>query len=167
MENKFEKLVRWYLRFNGYLTVENFVIHEPRNGQVPEGAEFDTMAVRFPYSREQVQQKLIQNDPHLEDTEASENKLIDFVIAEVKSGKRNTLNNIWHPDGEDQKVDRVAYLVRWLGPLGTEVEIAGVAGQIQKHLRARHGSFLFRVVYFSHTNTKQAVPATVPPDNVS
>lgn len=162
MENNYEKFVRWYLRFNGYLTVQNFVIHEPQNGKVPEGAEFDVAAVRFPYSREQVQQKLIQNDPRLEDTEASEGKLIDFVIAEVKSGKRNTLNNIWREDGEAQKIERVAYLLRWLGPLSTEAEIAEVAAQFQKNLRARHGSFLFRVVYFSHANTRQAVPATVP-----
>jgi hypothetical protein len=67
MENNYEKFVRWYLRFNGYLTVQNFVIHEPQNGKVPEGAEFDVAAVRFPYSREQVQQKLIQNDPRLDD----------------------------------------------------------------------------------------------------
>lgn len=162
MENNYEKLVRWYLRFNGYLTVENFVIHEPQNGRVPEGAEFDTLAVRFPYSREQVQEKLIQNDSRLEDTEASKDKLIDFVIAEVKSGKRNTLNNIWRPNGEAQKVDRVAYLLRWLGALETEEEIAEIAHQLQKNLRARQHSFLFRVVYFSHKKTMQAVPKTVP-----
>ena len=34
MENNYEKFVRWYLRFNGYLTVQNFVIHEPQNGKV-------------------------------------------------------------------------------------------------------------------------------------
>jgi hypothetical protein len=162
MENNYEKLVRWYLRFNGYLTVENFVVHEPRDGHVPEGTEFDTVAVRFPYSHERVQEKLIQNDLRLEDPEASKNKLIDFVIAEVKSGKRNTLNNIWRPDGEDQKVGLVAYLVRWLGPLSAETEIVEVAGRLQKNLRARHGCYLLRVVYFSHEKTRQAVPPTIP-----
>jgi hypothetical protein len=162
MENNYEKFVRWYLRFNGYLTVENFVVHEPQNGRVPEGTEFDTLAVRFPYSREQIEQKLIQNDPRLEDTEASGGKLTDFVIAEVKSGKRNGLNDIWHPDGGDQRTNHVAYLLRWLGSLTTEAEIAEVAGQLQKDLRALHGSFIFRVIYFSHAKTRQAVPATVP-----
>jgi hypothetical protein len=162
MENNYEKFVRWYLRFNGYLTVENFVIHEPKNGHVPEGGEFDTLAVRFPYSQEQVEQKLIQNDPRLEDSEATGNKLIDFVITEVKSGKRNSLNGIWQPGGEDQKIERVGYVLRWLGALSTEEEIAQVAPQLQKNLRARHGSFLFRIVYFSRENTEQAVPKTVP-----
>lgn len=162
MEHNYEKFVRWYLRFNGYLTVENFVVHEPQNGRVPEGTEFDTLAVRFPNSREQIQEKLIQNDPHLGDNEVSRDKLIDFVIAEVKSGKRNSLNDIWHPDGGDQRTNHVAYLLRWLGSLTTEAEIAEVAVQLQKNLRARHSSFLFRVVYFSHENTRQAVPAIVP-----
>jgi len=161
MENNYEKFVRWYLRFNGYLTVENFVVHEPQNGRVPEGTEFDTLAVRFPNSREQIQEKLIQNDPHLGDNEVSRDKLIDFVIAEVKSGKRNHLNDIWHPEGGDQRTNRVAYLLRWLGSLTTEAEIAEVAGQLQKNLRARHGSFLFRIVYFSRENTQQAVPKIV------
>ena len=89
-------------------------------------------------------------------------KLTDFVIAEVKSGKRNGLNDIWHPDGGDQRINRVAYLLRWLGSLTTEAEIAEVSGHLQKNLRARRGSFLFRVVYFSHANTRQAVPAIVP-----
>jgi hypothetical protein len=60
MEDNYEKVVRWYLRFNGYLTAENFVIHEARNGQIPQGGEFDTIGVRFPHSREQVDQKLIR-----------------------------------------------------------------------------------------------------------
>jgi len=42
MEEKHEKLVRWYLHFNGYLTAENYVIHEVRNGKVPQGDEFDS-----------------------------------------------------------------------------------------------------------------------------
>src|SRR5262249_43346734 len=40
--------------------------------------------------------------------------------------------------------------------------ITHLAPQLQKTLRARHGSFLFRIVYFSHKNTQQAVPKTVP-----
>jgi len=162
MENNYEKLVRWYLRFNGYLAVENFVIHEPKNGHIPEGAEFDTIAVRFPHSREQVEEKPIRNDPRLEDSEAKDHKLIDFVIAEVKSGKRNSLNGIWQPGDEEQTIKRVGYLLRWLGALSTEEEIAQVAPQLQKNLRARHGSFLFRIVYFSRENTQQAVPKIVP-----
>jgi hypothetical protein len=162
MQDKYETLVRWYLRFNGFLTVENFVVHEARNGHIPEGAEFDTLAVRFPYSREQVSQKPIKNDPRLADAEGDRDKLIDFVIAEVKGGKRNTLNRIWHPADETQKGERIAYVLRWLGALATDEEIGAVAIQLQKQLRARHDKYLFRLVYFSHAQSKQAVPSAVP-----
>ena len=101
MEDKYEKLVRWYLRFNGYLTAENYVVHEARNGRVPQGGEFDTLGVRFPFSREHVDQKLIRNDPKLHDTEVSAHHLIDFVIAEVKNGRRNSLNSIWQRGKEE------------------------------------------------------------------
>jgi hypothetical protein len=162
MEDKYEKLVRWYLRFNGYLTVENYVIHEARNGRVPQGGEFDTLGVRFPHSREQVDQKLIRNDPKLEDAEASANHLIDFVIAEVKSGNRNRLNRVWQPGNEGEKVRRVAYLLRWMGALGDEQQISDVARRLQKEHRARENGYLFRLLNFSRSHAKQAVPAVVP-----
>lgn len=162
MEDNYEKLVRWYLRFNGYLTVENYVIHEARNGRVPQGGEFDTVGVRFPYSREQIDQKLIRNDPKLQDAEPSARHLVDFVIAEVKGGKRNRLNSIWQPDNEDEKVRRVSYLLRWLGALNDERSIREAACRLQKDHRARENGYLFRLVYFSHSKTKQAVPDIVP-----
>jgi hypothetical protein len=162
MEDNYEKLVRWYLRFNGYLTAENYVVHEARNGRVPQGGEFDTLAVRFPYSREQVDRKLIRNDPRLEDDEARANHLIDFVIAEVKSGNRNRLNSVWQPDNEVEKVRRVAYLLRWMGALGDEQKISDVARRLQKEHRTRENGYLFRLVYFSQSHTKQAVPDIVP-----
>jgi len=162
MKEQHEKLVRWYLRFNGYLTAENYVIHEARNGKVPQGGEFDTLGVRFPYSREQVDQKLIRNDPKLDDAEARAAHLIDFVIAEVKGGNRNKLNSIWQSGDEGAKVRRVAYLLRWMGALGDEQRISDVARRLQKEHRVREHGYLFRLVYFSHSHTQQAVPAVVP-----
>jgi len=29
MADNYERFVRWYLRFNGYFTVENFYVHNP------------------------------------------------------------------------------------------------------------------------------------------
>jgi hypothetical protein len=162
MEDKYEKLVRWYLRFNGYLTAENYVVHEARNGKIPQGGEFDTLAVRFPYSREQVDQKVIKNDPNLEDAEVSAHHLVDFVIAEVKSGKRNRLNSIWQSGNEKEKVSRIAYILRWIGTLGDEQRTSEVARRLQKEHRARENGYLFRLVYFSKSHTQQGVPAIVP-----
>jgi hypothetical protein len=52
MPDACETFVRWYVRFNGYLGVENFIVHEPRAGRVNQGTESDILAVRFPYSQE-------------------------------------------------------------------------------------------------------------------
>ena len=148
----YELLVRWYLRFNGYLGVENFVLHkaiEGRNRNVQVG-ETDVLAVRFPHSREDPGFAL-QTDPKLLDEEAVRDGLmVDFVVAEVKGRRKDTLNKVWRPPAEAIKIDRIAYLVRWLGPLSDETLIREVASELQASHRARRGQFLFRVVMFAH-----------------
>src|ERR1700735_2320519 len=100
-----EILVRWYLRFNGYFGVENFILHEPTAEGIAPGGEFDILAVRFPFSQERAGFK-IQNDEKLVDKEANEKGVVDFVIAEVKSGNHASLNKLWRqpdPNGEKRK----------------------------------------------------------------
>ena len=150
MADKYESFVRWYLRFNGFFSVENFVIHEAGNGDIiPEGGEFDTIAVRYPHSKEQVDHTVIINDHRLDDAETKADELIDFVIAEVKSGRRNTLNSLWQTGDEEKKVRRVKYLLRWVGALKNEPQIGEVAGRLQREHRAREQGNLFRLIYFS------------------
>src|SRR4051812_46536753 len=111
----YELLVRWYLRFNGYLGVENFVIHETVEGGNVQRGETDVLAVRFPHSREDPGFAL-HTHPKLLDEEAVRDALTDFVVAEVKGRRNDTLNRVWRPPAEAVKIDRVAYLIRWLGP---------------------------------------------------
>mgnify|MGYP001422938790 CR=1 FL=1 len=101
--NKVEKLVYWYLRFNGYLTVENFTIH-PNFKRDPE-AEADILAVRFPLSVEDPRRYTFERDPDLTIPDR-----IDFIIGEVKSS-RCDINPAWsEPDREN-----IQYALRWLG----------------------------------------------------
>jgi hypothetical protein len=68
------------------------VVYEPVTG-----AEVDVLAVRFPYAHE-IAGFRIENDPKLFDAETGRRSLIDFVIAEVKGGRRSTvLNDLWLP----------------------------------------------------------------------
>ncbi len=145
----YELLVRWYLRFNGYLGVENFVVHEPVPGGIQQGGETDVLAVRFPHSRE-LAGFAIENDPKLIDEEVVRDGLVDFVVAEVKGGANDTLNRVWRPPADTVKSDRVAYLLRWLGPLADEGLIRDAANELQASQRARCGGFLFRLVVFAH-----------------
>src|ERR1700674_239908 len=155
----YELFVRWYLRFNGFLSVENFVVHEPdpQLPNVPAGTESDTLAVRFPHSKEipgdgyALNVKLI-NDEKLLDEEAIAKGLTDFVIAEVKSGQNKSLNKVWTaPDPDERYVAQVEYLVRWLGASGDEAAIREIARCLRKEYRCLHGQYLFRLVYFSDT----------------
>jgi hypothetical protein len=45
-----EKVAYWYLRLNGFLQIENFVIHPGRC--VGQRTDADLLAVRFPYRAE-------------------------------------------------------------------------------------------------------------------
>ena len=145
----YELFVRWYLRFNGYLSVENYVVHEPIKGGIRQGGETDILAVRFPYSCE-LPGFAIENDRKLLDEDATRDGLVDFVVAEVKAGQTYSLNRVWEPPADDQKIDRVTYLLRWLGPLADKKLIRNVATELQASHRARHSKLLFRLVIFAH-----------------
>ena len=45
-----EKVAYWYFRLNGYLQIENFVIHPGRRGG--QRTDADLLAVRFPHRAE-------------------------------------------------------------------------------------------------------------------
>ncbi len=145
----YELLVRWYLRFNGYLAVENFVVHETVERGIRQGGETDVLAVRFPHSRE-LPGFAIENDLRLLDEEAVRNNLVDFVIAEVKGRRKDKLNKVWRDPPDAVKIERVSYVLRWLGPFADEKLVTDVATELQASHRARRGDFLFRLVFFAH-----------------
>ena len=152
MPDAAETFVRWYLRFNGYLGVENFVVHEPRAGRVGQGAESDILAVRFPHSREDVGAPLQTHHALVPQPEA--NPVVDFVIAEVKAGNRAPLNSIWTRPSTPDKVRRVAYLLRWLGPFQEDSTISELASELQAHHQVLRDGYRFRVVFFSKRHRK-------------
>jgi hypothetical protein len=146
MADNYETLIKWFLRFNGYFGVENFVIHEPlpRNNQ--QGGETDILGVRFPFSREQPG-FVIANYSNLLDEKAQQRSLIDVVIAEVKNRDDDYLNDIWIKQ-EPKYVDRVAYIIRWIGALKDERKIHCVASRLKEKYRCQIGRYLFRFIYF-------------------
>jgi hypothetical protein len=161
MPDPYETFVRWYLRFNGYLAIENFVIHEPSAAGVAQGGESDVIAVRFPYSREEPSFPL-RLDERLLSKQAADDRLIDFVIAEVKSGNKKSLNKVWSPPDQDgTKSDRIAYLVRWLGCFEDDATIRTVAQELQTKHQSVRKPYLIRLIYFAREETQQAVPDEV------
>ena len=148
MFNSYETFVRWYLRFNGYFGIENFIIHEPVPGGIRQGGEFDILAVRFPSSREFAGFE-VENDVRLMQATIATRGLTDFVIAEVGGGGRKELNRIWHsPDPDGQLAHRLSYVVRWAGFFRDEETILDVAGQLQTNHWCVRDNYCLRVILF-------------------
>jgi len=160
MSNPSETLVRWYLRFNGYLTVQNLVVHEPTAGVVPQGAEFDVVGVRFPYSRE-VADFQFPRDPDLVCLEKP--GATNVVIADVKGGRGTALSDVWLPDTDDAlQLARLAYLVRWLGFWEREAVISDVAKDLRQRRVAEHQNITIRPIYFGARPSRQAESVAMP-----
>lgn len=86
MEINAEDLAYWYLRLNGFLSIQNFVVH-PDQGRNQE-TDVDLMAVRFPFRAENLTR------PMKDDKYFIRHKTPYIVFAEVKAG-RCSLNGPW------------------------------------------------------------------------
>jgi hypothetical protein len=132
---KSDKVAYWYFRLNGFLQIENFVVHP--SGRASQRTDADLLAVRFPYRRE----FLFDHPPMRDDdqTLSLSPDCIDIVIAEIKRNQPCCLNGPW-TNQDAQNIHRV------LAAIGCfrEVEIQGAALAIYEngafrnnHLRVR------------------------------
>ena len=98
-----EKVAYWYFRLNGFLLIENFVVH-PEKKRQGQRTDADLIAVRFPHRKE----RLIDNPKAImhDDEALSLCELIDVVIAEVKTNQPCSLNGPW-TERERRNIDRV------------------------------------------------------------
>src|SRR6476661_7318065 len=88
-----EKVAYWYFRLNGFLQIENFVVHPGRRGA--QRTDADLLAVRFPYRAERLfddPNDVMADDEHLL---ALSHDQIDVLIVEVKTNQPCTLNGPW------------------------------------------------------------------------
>jgi len=79
MNIKSEKLAYWYLRLNGFLTIENFIVHPDDRGC--QRTDVDILGVRFP-NRSELFYYPMEDDNRLL---SLSNKTL-FILAEVKKG---------------------------------------------------------------------------------
>ena len=150
---KHETFVRWFLRFNGYFSIENFIVHDPAhvsNGTVANRTEVDTLAVRLPFSREERGQFVAANWPPL--VSGSEGKY-DIVIAESKSGKANKPNNVWSKRDEDVIRD----VVRFIGLHSSEEVIDHVASKLGQEFKCDGPDHRYRYIIFCDVPNRQYV----------
>ncbi len=71
-----ETLVYWYLRFNGFFLIQNFVLHPlaDSEGSDKQAADSDLLAVRFPYVYEETGGQPDDWDPRLRTWDLTLNK---------------------------------------------------------------------------------------------
>lgn len=93
-----ERLAYWYFRLNGFLTIENFVVH-PDTG-TEQRTDADLIAVRL-WHRQENAVLPMEDDPKVADCDA----LVNVIIAEIKRGACS-LNGPW-TDSEQANMQRV------------------------------------------------------------
>jgi hypothetical protein len=99
-----EKVAYWYFRLNGFLQIENFVVHP--SGRGGQRTDADLLAVRFPHRAERLfddPTDIMQDDEH---RLSLSRKMVDVVVAEIKTNQPCTLNGPWTREAQ-QNVHRV------------------------------------------------------------
>ncbi len=109
-----ERVAFWYFRLNGYLQMENFIVH-PSKGRGSQRTDADLIGVRFPYRNE----RLIDDpdDVMQDDTDALglTSDWTDIVIVEVKTNDPCTLNGPW-TNKDAENVHRVLAAIGCFDP---------------------------------------------------
>lgn len=101
-----ERLAYWYLRLNGFLLLENFVLHPDRGTQ--QRTDADLLGVRFKHRRELLMDPM-EDDPPISDSPA----YCNVIIAEVKRGQC-ALNGPWTNPGS-KNIHRVLRAIGCFG----------------------------------------------------
>ncbi len=127
-----ETLAKWYLRLNGYFTVDNFIVHAAddqgkiKNSNIGNYTETDLLGARHKYSKEVAGPVFVANDQSLRDLRDSQ---IDFIIVEVKTGggkKQKRPNDIWR----QKNLKVIEYILRFAGFFESEELISKVAMEL-------------------------------------
>jgi len=82
-----ERLVYWYLRLNGFLLLENFIIHPDEGSE--QRTDADILGVRFQHRSENILRPM-QDDPQVSECPT----YVNVIIGEVKRGYC-ALNGPW------------------------------------------------------------------------
>ena len=149
-----ERVAYWYFRLNGFLLMENFILHPRSKGS--QRTDADLLGVRFPHRAEghfDALHDIMQDDF---DGLSLSRDLIDVVMAEIKRNQPCTLNDAWiRPSREnvDRAIasigclpkDRVAAAASevygsgaYCGDSGLRIRMVAVGRIINPRLRETH-----------------------------
>jgi hypothetical protein len=146
-------MVRWYLRFNGYFTIENFYVHNPKKvflEHVGDDTETDILGIRMPYSDEIAGTVKIANHAPLI---SGANGRSDVVIAEVKNVEGARPNSIWRHQEDADAVATISYILRFIGGWN-EDRLQEIARSLIADFKFSDERFRVRYVMFSRSLSK-------------
>jgi hypothetical protein len=100
-----ERIAYWYLRLQGFLLVEDFVLHA--GAQIDRTADADLLAVRHMYSEEEISGQILSPDKCLQTQLAAHQRNVGLVV-QVKTGTESRA-------GRAFEHSRLVYALRFLG----------------------------------------------------
>ncbi len=120
-----ERLAYWYFRLNGFLTIENFILHDEEGG--PPRTEIDLIALRLPYRREALRDyggvvEFMEDAPQF-----SEKQIPIAAFVEVTTGQCK-LNGPW----TDKEKGNLPRALRALGVVPSD-EVCDVAEHLYEN----------------------------------
>jgi hypothetical protein len=134
-----ERLAYWYLRLNGFLTIENFILHDECGG--PQRTDIDVIGMRFPHRREALRD---YNDKleWMEDDPCFAAKATRYVaLVEVTIG-RCKLNGPW----TDPAKANIPRALKAIGAFRDDAEIKRAATDIYRTGHYKSDSIEFQLV---------------------
>ena len=116
MTNFGERVAYWYLRLQGFLPVQDFVLHG--DGSIDRTADADLVAVRLTHSKEEINGESLKPDSALEKQLAATGRNVALIV-QVKTGGETGA-------GRAFESGRLEYAIRFLGfaPPGQVGELA-------------------------------------------
>jgi hypothetical protein len=141
-----ERLAYWYLRLNGFLLLEDYVIHPDRGAE--QRTDADLLGIRLRHRLELLEEPM-EDDRLVADCQT----LCNVIIGEVKRG-RCGLNGPW-TNHEDLNINRVLRAIGCFAPRAT----SAAADELYRCGRYVRGSITCRLLAFGNEKGKLAIPA--------
>jgi hypothetical protein len=105
-----ERIAYWYLRLQGFLLAEDFVLH--RGGQIKRTADHDLLALRLKHSQEEINEQILPRDDGLEKQLGTMGRNVALIV-QVKTGADNDAGTAW-------RQERLLYAIRFLGAVAPD-----------------------------------------------
>jgi hypothetical protein len=133
-----EHVSSWYFRLNGFLSLPGFVVHPDEQQRFPR-TEADLLGVRFPYSREFISTRQMEDAAPLAKIDDTCRRAV-FVLVEVKTDLCN-INGPW----SDQQKGNMQRVVRRLG-FAEEPAVEAIAAKMYGSARWESDEYVLQYI---------------------